>query len=1046
MVRIISILLIAFLHISYATATTYYVRSATGSDLNSGTTAANAFQTLTKVFSGTPALNDGDTINILGTFNFPASQLITKSIMIQGTNRWQSVIKGLSGAKARCFTIGDANNTPTVVIEEVTFRDFDNWDEASSLQGGVLQINQGSNITCRRVNFFNNQSYLGGAVNLVSGVAVFEDCYFRDNKAKIRTGATNAAGGAVNVSVSSNNSTVSLKVDRCLFENNSTENIASAIRFTRTASNGNSILLIQNSTFFGNTVSSTSSSVTAGAVLLDVKSTGADDIKLINNTIAYNVSEVNNTNARAGLSILGIDNKVKLINNILYSNINATNNNLSISASYKLNESRNNITDQNYNFILNTMSGFSSDNQINVIDSQLVMRNSLTPQGGSTSVLAIGVASIARNAGYAIGAPLIDQRRVTRVGGVDVGAYEVIPWRSSLYPENWTPGFTDGQGRFFHDFSYAGYKMGMQDIPVITNNIVDITQPPYNADNTGSTNVTTIIQTALNNMGIAGGGVVYLPEGTYNIAVESSKTNALHIMYDNVVLRGAGTDKTFIVNTSTNIRNKHVIYITPSGTSPWNTPVGSVIPLSQDVPQGSFVVPLNNVTGLAVGDMVIIATDCTPEFIAEHQATALWDSSVSGQRYCRIIQSVNPANMTVTIDIPIRYTVKTRDNARMYKIKSQVRGSGIEDLSIGNVQNPKINGFSDDDYAFEVPGTGAYEVHFSHFITVRNAQDCWIRNVSSFKPESNVHDIHLLSNGIYLHESKNVTITDCSLANPQYRGGGGNGYMYTLAGNDCLISNSSSTRARHSYSFKYMYAHGNVLLRCRGVDSRLSADFHMYLSMANLFDSFVSDGDYIEAVFRPRSSMPSHGYTTTETVFWNTQGIKAHPVKNFLIHSLQWKHGYIIGTSGVVNNIVTQPFSGIADFGLAYDTSPEDWKEGLGSGDRLLPQSLYEDQLNKRQSNPNYVKSVNHLLNPHDRGVTKNIKMTQLSPDMIEFELPSQYNKYTIYNIHGQQVLFGQISQNGMKFYLSINQLRAGIYIVKFEGPELITESVKIVK
>ncbi|OBZ14943.1 hypothetical protein A8L34_13765 [Bacillus sp. FJAT-27264] len=39
------------------------------------------------------------------------------------------------------------------------------------------------------------------------------------------------------------------------------------------------------------------------------------------------------------------------------------------------------------------------------------------------------------------------------------------PWRSSLYPENWTPGYTDAQGRFLQDFSYAGYWRGEKTIP-----------------------------------------------------------------------------------------------------------------------------------------------------------------------------------------------------------------------------------------------------------------------------------------------------------------------------------------------------------------------------------------------------------------------------------------------------------------------------------------------------------------------------------------------------------------------------------------------------
>ena len=33
-------------------------------------------------------------------------------------------------------------------------------------------------------------------------------------------------------------------------------------------------------------------------------------------------------------------------------------------------------------------------------------------------------------------------------------------WRSALYPEGWDPSFTDENGLFLHDFSYAGYHLG----------------------------------------------------------------------------------------------------------------------------------------------------------------------------------------------------------------------------------------------------------------------------------------------------------------------------------------------------------------------------------------------------------------------------------------------------------------------------------------------------------------------------------------------------------------------------------------------------------
>ena len=51
-------------------------------------------------------------------------------------------------------------------------------------------------------------------------------------------------------------------------------------------------------------------------------------------------------------------------------------------------------------------------------------------------------------------------------------------WRSSLYPPGWKPGFKDDRGNFLHDFSHAGYHGGGRPLPVIQENIVDVTLPP----------------------------------------------------------------------------------------------------------------------------------------------------------------------------------------------------------------------------------------------------------------------------------------------------------------------------------------------------------------------------------------------------------------------------------------------------------------------------------------------------------------------------------------------------------------------------------------
>jgi hypothetical protein len=180
--------------------------------------------------------------------------------------------------------------------------------------------------------------------------------------------------------------------------------------------------------------------------------------------------------------------------------------------------------------------------------------------------------------------------------------------------------------------------------------------------------------------------------------------------------------------------------------------------------------------------------------------------------------------------------------------------------------------------------------------------------------------------------------------------------MYTIEGNDCLLDQCYAEDGRHNFDFKEMSSSGNVLLNCTSRNPRYASDFHMWLSMANLIDGFVSDGDYLDASFRPYGSKGlRHMYTTTESVFWNTKGLKPHKFK-YLIDSRQLGWGYVIGTSGTTYQVKTKPVAGRID-NLAngyyenqeFDTAPEDFVEGEGMGASLIPQSLYLDQLEKRK-------------------------------------------------------------------------------------------------
>lgn len=519
-------------------------------------------------------------------------------------------------------------------------------------------------------------------------------------------------------------------------------------------------------------------------------------------------------------------------------------------------------------------------------------------------------------------------------------------WRSSLYPTDWKPGFRDGEGRFLHDFSYAGYQRGEIEIPRREGPIIDVTAAPYLADASGQTDATGALQTALDAAAKqAGGAVVYMPAGTYQIQPPEGQDAALRVEGDNVVLRGAGTDKTFLVNGSYQMRNKSVIRVKAAQAAWWYTEAkgGNFAEAAADIPGGSLEIPVKDIEPLKVGDAVVVRNDPTEAFIAEIGMTGKWTAkNLKGRAlvFVRRITAIDPASKIVTLDVPTRYDLLLRDGTKIVKLGGhQITETGLEDFSIGNREHPG-EGWGEEDHGVE--GTAAYEVHQSHVITFASAENCWMRRVNTFAPRGNAAGVHILSNGAKFERSRNVTFIDCDWRHAQYKGGGGNGYLYTFQGNDCLVRDSHAEGGRHNFDFGFMSASGNVIHNCVSKDGRMASDFHMLFSVANLLDNITCDGDFLEARYRPYGGSPEHGVTTSQSVFWNTKGEryiaspfefngKTHDRPQVLVWSEQYDHGYVIGTRGPADKVKTTNFV-----------------EGEGRGDTLEPASLYADQLKRR--------------------------------------------------------------------------------------------------
>jgi uncharacterized repeat protein (TIGR02543 family) len=527
---------------------------------------------------------------------------------------------------------------------------------------------------------------------------------------------------------------------------------------------------------------------------------------------------------------------------------------------------------------------------------------------------------------------------------------EVLPagaWRSTLYQAGWTP--PDESASFYNDkiiqdFSYAGYQRGEVPIPNITGPIFDVTDPTYGADPTGATDSTDAIQSAIDAAEAAGGGVVFMPAGSYTLSRRGDVCLLIDEPY--VVLRGAGADSTFLTNTSTDMRGRDIIRVRAASATE-----GSAVSITSGLDGPTHRIPVASPGTFSIGDIVRIRWDFTEEWVQEHGQSSFWNTSngfPDDARYFREVTNVNVSGGWIEVDIPTRYTIKVRDNGRVAKVNGLLHNVGLESFAIGNVQKSG-SGFGENDY--NNPSRAAYDVHSCYAIELNDVRDSWITGVESFQPAGNTTTAHLLSGGIALTNVFRTTVANCAMRRTQYGGGGGNGYMFRLQySNENLIKDSIAEFNRHGFVVSHAGTSGNVFLRCEDRETQRAtgssgsyttggsgSDHHMHFSHSNLFDGCHAHNSFYTAHHRSTSGTVPHGLTSAHGTYWNTSGSGTR--FSDVVRTIQARYGYVIGTSGNHSDVQSNNTG---------NTAPSDVVEGVGIGDSLYPQSLYLDQFSKR--------------------------------------------------------------------------------------------------
>ena len=571
--------------------------------------------------------------------------------------------------------------------------------------------------------------------------------------------------------------------------------------------------------------------------------------------------------------------------------------------------------------------------------------------GGSTSATSTGAggeADVGGGAHAAQGTSVSSNTAATGSGGSGAGGFGAggfgaggdaggagggaeTGWRSVLYPKDWAPGFATADGKRVQDYSYAGYKNSSAPIgqPVVAT-VHDVTT--YGLDATGATDATAKLQSLVDSLkGV--GGIVYFPPGSYRF------DGRITVSSSNVVFRGDGPAKSQLHFTKASGMGylSHILFtgaLTDSAEAA----------LTKDADVFESEVSIADASQYAVGDDVTIGWVITPEFIAEHQMTGTWDHATNAfhgkwQPFFRrtvVLVDVASTPNRVVFDVPLRYPSKTRDLASIKRQSGYLSECGVEHLGLANA----------------VAWDEAWAQNQVHVLELAGTKDCWVRDIASFDPPTGPtsgsgQSSHLQSGGLIVQASKRVTVADSELHEAENRGGGGNGYLFEVrASSEILFRDSKATAGRHNFIQNWGFGTtGCVWLRVHseGGNAWLNkslpgltglSEFHHSLAHANLIDdSTFHDGFGIVN----RESYSSYaGHAGTENVFWNASG-------KGLVRSRQFGMGYVVGTRDLKVDVTLDGFV-VGGKG----TAPEDFTEGVGEGETLSPQSLFDDQLARR--------------------------------------------------------------------------------------------------
>lgn len=397
----------------------------------------------------------------------------------------------------------------------------------------------------------------------------------------------------------------------------------------------------------------------------------------------------------------------------------------------------------------------------------------------------------------------------------------------------------DPNGNMLPDFSYVGYRDGLEPIPDIP---TTVTVEPGDGDD-GARIQAAIDQVSSMPLNNGFRGAVLLKKGNYEVA------GSLRIKASGVVLRGSGSGPTdTVINATGDKRQKKVIDVSGSGDA--RLIPGSDVRLTEKyIPFGHRSFQVSSTAPFKIGDNVIVRWQTTQKFIS-----AIGMDKITGGRtwdqfkieYERTIKNI--CGNTVVVDAPLVQAIDqslTSGTLFKYAFNGRISNVGVENIRIvSKYQKGKKN--SD-------------ENHAESAVVVDKAEHGWVRNIEAY---------HFIYAAVWIDkDAKNFTVSLSKNLDPVSKIDGQRRYSFKIDGARNLFERNQAQYGRHDFVTGARVAGPNVFLNSQATNTYNNVGPHLRWATGTLYDNITAGK--IDVQDRGDLGENGQGWSGAQHVFWN---------------------------------------------------------------------------------------------------------------------------------------------------------------------------------